>query len=89
MHVHGTRGALFKVTLLSHGYTFVGKGAPIDFVEHAYHEGCVYSHLRPIQGVHVPVLLGGLSLRQPFSYGGIAGIVHLMLMGYAGRTLAK
>ncbi|CAI7673775.1 unnamed protein product [Penicillium palitans] len=89
LHIHGTRGALFKVTLLSHEYTFVGKGAPIDFVEHAQHEECVYSRLRPIQGVHVPVLLGGLDLRQPFSYDGIAEIVHLMLMGYAGRTLAK
>lgn len=89
LHIHGTRGALFKVTLLSHGYTFVGKGAPIEFVEHAQYEECVYSRLRPIQGVHVPVLLGGLPLRQPFSYDGIAEIVHLMLMGYAGRTLAK
>lgn len=89
LHIHGTCGALFKVTLLSHGYTFVGKGAPIEFVEHAQHEECVYSRLRPIQGVHVPVLLGGLPLRQPFSYDGIAEIVHLMLMGYAGRTLAK
>lgn len=89
LHIHGTRGALFKVTLLSHGYTFVGKGAPIEFVEHAQHEECVYSRLRPIQGVHVPVLLGGLALRQPFSYDGIAEIVHLMLMGYAGGTLAK
>ncbi|KAJ6149209.1 hypothetical protein N7471_000408 [Penicillium samsonianum] len=87
--IHGTCGALFKVTLLSHGYTFVGKGAPIEFVEHAQHEECVYSRLRPIQGVHVPVLPGGLPLRQPFSYDGIAEIVHLMLMGYAGRTLAK
>lgn len=89
LHIHGTRGALFKVTLLSHGYTFVRKGAPIDFVEHAQHEECVYSRLRPIQGVHVPIILGGLALRQPFSYNGIAEIVHLMLMGYAGRTLAK
>ncbi|KAJ5203252.1 hypothetical protein N7449_005331 [Penicillium cf. viridicatum] len=89
LHIHGTRGGLFKVTLLSHGYTFVGKGAPIEFVEHAQHEECVYSRLRPIQGVHVPVLLGGLALRQPFSYDGIAEIVHLMLMGYAGGTLAK
>lgn len=89
LHIHGTRGALFKVTLLSHGYTFVGKGTPIEFVEHAQHEECVYSRLRSIQGVHVPVLLGGLALRQPFSYDGIAEIVHLMLMGYAGGTLAK
>ena len=33
LHLHGTRGALFKVTLLSYGYTFVGKGIPIEFLE--------------------------------------------------------
>jgi hypothetical protein len=29
LRVHGTRGALFKVTLW---YTFVGKGTPVEFV---------------------------------------------------------
>ncbi|CDM36994.1 hypothetical protein DTO006G1_1951 [Penicillium roqueforti] len=89
LHIHGSRGALHKVTLLSHGYTFVGKGVPVEFVKYAQHEESVYSRLRPIQGVHVPVVLGGLPLRQPFSYDGIADIVHLTLMGYAGKTLAK
>ncbi|CAG7996873.1 unnamed protein product [Penicillium nalgiovense] len=88
LHIHGTRGALFKATLLSHGYTFVGKGVPIEFVEHIQHEERMYSRLRPLQGVHVPVVLGGLDLRWSISYDGIAELVHFMLMGYAGRTLA-
>ena len=88
LHIHGTRGALFKVTLLSHGYTFVGKGVPIEFIEHVQHEERMYSRLRPLQGVHVPVVLGGLDLRSSIFYDGIAEIVHFMLMGYAGRTLA-
>ena len=37
----------------------------------------------------MPVVLGVLHLRRSFSYDGIAWMVHLMLMGYAGRTLAK
>jgi hypothetical protein len=89
LHIHGTRGALFKVILLSHGYTFVGKGAPIEFVKCSKHEELVYSRLKKIQGIYVPVLLGSLFLRRPFSYDGIAEIVHLMFMSYAGRTLAK
>ncbi|KAJ6189594.1 hypothetical protein N7519_004502 [Penicillium mononematosum] len=89
LHIHGTRGALFKVTLLSHGYTFVGKGVPIEFFEHIQHEQRMYSRLRPLQGVHVPVVLGGLTLRRSISYDGIVEIVHFMLMGYAGRTLAE
>ncbi|KAB8268668.1 hypothetical protein BDV30DRAFT_8757 [Aspergillus minisclerotigenes] len=89
LHLHGTRGALFKITLWSHGYTFVGKGTPVEFVEGSKHEELVYSHLSPIQGVSVPVLLGSLRLRCPFFYDGIAEIVHLMFMGYAGKTLAS
>jgi len=89
LHIHGTRGALFKVTLLSHGYTFVAKGSPIEFAESSKHEESVYSRLTEIQGVFVPVLVGSLVLRRSFSYDGIAEIVHLMFMGYAGGTLAK
>ncbi|OQE15822.1 hypothetical protein PENFLA_c030G10051 [Penicillium flavigenum] len=89
LHIHGTRGALFKVTLLSHGYTFVGKGVPIEFFEHIQHEERMYSRLRSLQEVHVPVVLGGITLRRSISYDGIVDIVHFMLMGYAGRTLAK
>ncbi|KKK18214.1 hypothetical protein P175DRAFT_0508565 [Aspergillus ochraceoroseus IBT 24754] len=88
LHIHGSRGALFKITVWSHGYTFVGKGVPVEFVQGSKHEERIYSQLAPIQGVYVPVLLGSLKLRRPFSYDGIADIVHLMLMGYAGKTLA-
>ncbi|KAE8553830.1 hypothetical protein EYB25_002368 [Talaromyces marneffei] len=57
LHIYGTRGALFKITLWSHGYTFVGKGVPIDFIECAKREEMMYSHLRAIQGQYVPVVL--------------------------------
>lgn len=89
LHIHGTRGALFKITLWSHGYTFVAKGTPVEFVEGSQYEELVYSHLTSIQGKNVPVLIGSLDLRYPFSYDGIAEIVHLMFLGFAGRTLAK
>ncbi|EEA18486.1 hypothetical protein TMatcc_001228 [Talaromyces marneffei ATCC 18224] len=89
LHVNGKRGALFKITLWSHGYTFVGKGVPIDFIECAKREEMIYFHLRAIQGQFVPVVFGGLDLRQPFSYDGIVMMVHLTLMSYAGRNLAR
>jgi hypothetical protein len=89
LHIHGSRGALFKITLWSHGYTFVGKGVPINFIECAKREEMIYSHLREIQGQYVPVVLGGLNLRRPFSYDGIAMMVHLTLMSYAGRNLTR
>jgi hypothetical protein len=60
----------------------------MEFLGHIQHEERVYSRLRPLQGLHVPVVLGGLDLRRSISYDGIAEIEQLMLMGYAGRTLA-
>lgn len=90
LHIHGTRGALFKVTLWPHACIFVGKGVPVESVENSKHEeAVVYSHLTPIQGIYVPVVLGSLDLRQSFSYDGIAEIVHMMFMSYAGQTLVK
>ncbi|KAL4985840.1 hypothetical protein BDW68DRAFT_164296 [Aspergillus falconensis] len=89
LHIHGSRGALFKITLWSHGYTFVAKGTPIEFVAGLEHEERIYSHLTSIQGIYVPVLLGSLRLRHPISYDGIAEIVHLMFMSYVGKTLAN
>uniref|UniRef100_A0A093VE36 Putative AAA family ATPase y4kL n=1 Tax=Talaromyces marneffei PM1 TaxID=1077442 RepID=A0A093VE36_TALMA len=89
LHIHGTRGALFKITLWSHGYTFVGKGVPIEFIECARQEEVIYSHLRAIQGQYVPIVFGGIDLRRPVSYDGIAEMVRLTLMSYAGRNLTR
>lgn len=89
LHVHGKRGALFKITLWSHGYTFVGKGVPMEFVNGLKHEELVYSRLASVQGTFVPVFLGSLQLHRPFYYDGIVKIVQLMCMGFAGRTLAR
>jgi hypothetical protein len=61
----------------------------MEFVNGLKNEELVYSHLSPIQGTFVPVLLGSLRLQRPFSYDGIAEIVHLMCMGFAGRPLPK
>ncbi|OJD10750.1 hypothetical protein ACJ73_09708, partial [Blastomyces percursus] len=87
LHVHGSRGAMFKITLWSHGYTFVGKGLPMAFVNSVRNEELVYSRLSPIQGRFVPVFLGNLLLRRRFSYDGIAEIAYLLCMGFAGRNL--
>ncbi|OAA42190.1 Protein kinase-like domain protein [Metarhizium rileyi] len=88
LHTHGARGALFKVTLLSHGYTFVGKGVPAEFVAYLKHEESIYAHLAEIQGTHVPTVLGGLDVPS-FSYDGIVQIVRILLMGHAGAPIAR
>ncbi|MCJ1381198.1 hypothetical protein MMC17_004307 [Xylographa soralifera] len=48
--LQGARGALFHVTLASHGYVFVGKGTVQAFVPDLLSEGRVYQQLEQIQG---------------------------------------
>lgn len=88
MHIHGTSGALFKLILFSHGYTLVVKGMPVEMVNRAIYEEYLYRHLRPIQGVNVPVCLGSVDISyRPLWYDGIAEIVHLLFLGHAGRLI--
>lgn len=60
----GARVALFQVTLLGYGYTFVAKGTVPAFVEDLKHEEVVYRQLECLQGVCVPVFLGAIDLRD-------------------------
>lgn len=82
----GARGALFKVRLSSHGYTLVAKGVePLDLA-HLQHESGIYDRLQPIQGIHVPVCLGGVDLDPPYYYD--CGIfVHFLFLSWAGNSL--
>ena len=48
LYAQGSRGALFKVTLTSHGYTVAGKGTIRAFRSYLRHEASVYRRLQPI-----------------------------------------
>ena len=87
--VHGARGALFKVRLTSHGYILAAKCTVINFVCHLNQEAAIYKHLRPIQGVHVPVHLGNIDLDRPYFYEGIAKIVHMMFLSFGGKLISQ
>ncbi|OCL01491.1 hypothetical protein AOQ84DRAFT_434837 [Glonium stellatum] len=87
--VHGARGALFKVRLTSHGYTVAAKSTVIDFVDHLKHEANIYKRLRPIQGINAPVHLGNIDLHRPYFYDGIAKLVHMMFLSYAGQPISQ
>ncbi|KAL9102056.1 MAG: hypothetical protein Q9163_002764 [Psora crenata] len=82
--IHGARGALFKVSLTSHGYTLAAKCTTIDFVANLRHEATIYKRLSSIQGIHIPVYLGNLDLVHPYSYLGFATIVHMMFLSFGG-----
>ena len=85
--LQGARGALFKVTLTSHGYTIVAKGTIWQYVKYLRHEAEVYRRLAAIQGVHVPVFLGSLNLDYDFYCNWGVRIVHMMFLSWSGESL--
>jgi len=85
----GARGALFKVTLTSHGYTVAAKGTVAAFVKDLQHERRVYEHLTDIQGICVPLCLGSLDLARPYYYDIGVLIVHMMILSWAGEILEE
>jgi hypothetical protein len=63
----------------------VGKGTVAGSKPRLLWEESIYDFLKEIQGVHIPVCLGGFSLEYPY-YIGIR-IPYLLLLSYAGDPL--
>lgn len=86
LYIKGSRGALFKVRLSSHGYTLLAKGMEEDDRDHLVQECRVYQHVRSIQGIHVPVCMGMVDLKLPYYYD--SGIyVTILLLSWGGRSI--
>jgi hypothetical protein len=85
----GARGALFRLTLDTYGYTFVAKGTVRAFKAKLKHEGVVYQHLNELQGELIPVYLGNISLACPYFLDVGVRIVHMLLMSWAGEQAQK
>ncbi|MDI1492111.1 MAG: hypothetical protein OHK93_003323 [Ramalina farinacea] len=58
--IAGSRGRIFQLTLLTHGYTLVGKATHSGWIPNLKYEELVYQRLEPLQGSFIPVCLGGL-----------------------------
>jgi len=83
--LQGARGALFQVTLASHGYVFVGKGTVQAFVPDLRHEGDVYRRLTKLQGAVVPVCLGNIDLTEWYNLDVGVEILHMLLLSWGGE----
>lgn len=82
----GWAGALFRLELLSHGYTFVGKGTVEPLVPVLEFEADMYKRMNTIQGKAIPVYLGSVDLTSAFHLTSRTAIVYLMLLlGVAKR----
>ena len=81
----GWAGALFRLELLSHGYTFVGKGTVQPLVPVLHIEADMYKRMDALQGKAIPVYLGNVDLTLPFHLTTSVTIVHLLLLSWAGE----
>lgn len=81
----GARGALFKITLSSHGYTVVAKGTVPAFVQDLRHEAEVYRRLQAIQGIYMPICLRAADLVYPYYYDFRVRIVHIIFLSWGGE----
>lgn len=87
--IQGARGALFKITLASHGYTFVAKGTVEAFVIDLVHEGKIYDRLQSLQGTVVPVCLGNMDFEIPYFLDVGVKIIHMMFLAWGGESLVR
>ena len=87
LHLTGSRGAMFQLTLTSHGYTVVGKGTIEVFVRDLENEASIYEHLEYLQGRIIPVYLGSFHLPFHIPYDFQVSIVYMMLLSWGGTML--
>ncbi|KAK9243289.1 hypothetical protein V1506DRAFT_445574, partial [Lipomyces tetrasporus] len=77
--------ALFKLTLFSYGYTFVGKGTTDRLWAEVRTEADIYRVLQKAQGSAVPVFLGTIDLKLTYFLKRRSCIKHMLLMSWGGE----
>ena len=87
--LEGSRGAIFKLTLESHGYTMIGKGTPPLHVADLKVERRAYDLLHPLQGTVIPVCLGAIDSPRRYFYDLDVDIYHWLLISFAGKSLTQ
>ena len=85
--LHGARGALFRISLKSHGYVLVAKGMLHGAFSYMLHEIEMYRYLEPLQGDYIPVCLGHFCLRHRFYLDLGVKIKYMMLMAWGGQMV--
>lgn len=92
LDIDGSRGAIFKITLTSHGYTIIAKGVQKDDIHHLQNKADVYHQLFSLQESHIPVCIGSINLIKPHYHRHhfyVCEFVQLLLLSYAGTPVFK
>jgi hypothetical protein len=88
LYMKGSRGAIFKIRLSSHGYTLLAKGMEESDRHHLLNESKIYHRLRSIQGRYVPVCIGMVDLKLPYYYNS-GEYISMLFLSWAGQPLHR
>ncbi|KAG6059484.1 hypothetical protein E4U17_006213 [Claviceps sp. LM77 group G4] len=91
INASGHIGHLFKIRLLSHGYTLLAKAVGIFNGAPLIHEEKMYNHLRDVQGRFIPACAGRITLKglfrgEAYTFGAFR---HFLFLSYAGQPVLK
>ena len=87
--LHGARGVLFKIALVSHGYVFVKQGTVPAFMPDLFHEEYIYERLKALQGTRIPVSLGNIRLNKMYYLDLRIRISHMLLLSWANMSIIE
>ncbi|KAG6313837.1 hypothetical protein E4U22_000598 [Claviceps purpurea] len=91
INASGHIGHLFKIRLLSHGYTLVTKAVGLCDSAPIIHEEKMYNYLRDLQGRFIPACPGHVELKWLFrgeAYDNTP-FRHFLFLSYAGKPVLK
>lgn len=90
----GDKHMIFRITLTSHGYSFIGKGTQSRSSYRLLAELNVHKALKHLQGRKIPVFLGEIypqpawQVKDPDHENSEMEIVHMLLMSYGGKGIS-
>ena len=85
--ITGSRGTIFKITLLQYNYVLLAKGTVSAFEADLQHEANVYRYLQTLQGHVIPVCLGLTMLKHRYSLEPGVKITMMLFLAWVGRRI--
>lgn len=82
-------GVSLRLSLMPYGYTFIGKGMPIELANRARQEAETYQILRSCQDTAIPVCMGMIHLQHTYFVHPGFCVKQLLLISWAGEPACR
>ena len=85
--ITGSRGTIFKITLLQYNYVLLAKGTVSAFEADLQHEANVYRYLQTLQGHAIPVCFGLNRLKHRYPLEPGVKVTMMLFLAWVGRQI--